>query len=255
MKYKLVVADVDGTILPPSELPALRPSKRLIQTVKKVQERGVVFSIATGRSLTWVTEVIDAFNLTSPIILDNGARIYDSGRRKNIWVSFLEKETAQKVIAILMQNKGLKIIVSDDGNRLENVDDITKWKITKIIALGVTPQKAQEIVHQLKVLKDLSVTISISGVEAKSQSVHITNYNATKQIAVARIINLLGIKKEETIAIGDSYNDFPLLMAGGLKVAMGNAVSDLKEIADYIAPPYNEDGVVTMLEKFVLKGK
>lgn len=41
-------------------------------------------------------------------------------------------------------------------------------------------------------------------------------------------------------------------MACGLKVAMGNAVQDLKEIADYIAPSVDEDGIADVIEKFVL---
>lgn len=46
----------------------------------------------------------------------------------------------------------------------------------------------------------------------------------------------------------------PLLMACGLRVAMGNAVEDLKAIADYIAPPVENDGVADVIEKFILIG-
>ncbi|HXS15232.1 MAG TPA: HAD hydrolase family protein, partial [Candidatus Saccharimonadales bacterium] len=60
------------------------------------------------------------------------------------------------------------------------------------------------------------------------------------------------ISTEEIIGIGDGHNDFPLLMACGLKVAMGNAVDDLKAIADYIAPSVDEDGVADVIEKFIL---
>ena len=60
------------------------------------------------------------------------------------------------------------------------------------------------------------------------------------------------IEQYEIIGVGDGYNDFPLLMACGLKVAMGNATEDLKEIADYIAPTVDEDGVADVIEKFVL---
>jgi hydroxymethylpyrimidine pyrophosphatase-like HAD family hydrolase len=63
----------------------------------------------------------------------------------------------------------------------------------------------------------------------------------------------LHLKKDEIIGVGDGYNDFPLLMACGLKVAMGNAVPDLKEIADYIAPSVVEDGVVDIISKFIVK--
>ncbi len=60
------------------------------------------------------------------------------------------------------------------------------------------------------------------------------------------------ILRNEIIGVGDSYNDFPLLMACGLKVAMGNAAPELKEIADYIAPTVEEDGVVDVIKRFVL---
>ena len=52
--------------------------------------------------------------------------------------------------------------------------------------------------------------------------------------------------------MGDGYNDFPLLMASGLKIAMGNAVPELKEIADFVAPTVEEDGVAVIIEKFIL---
>ena len=69
----------------------------------------------------------------------------------------------------------------------------------------------------------------------------------------ASIAKKLGISRKEIIACGDGYNDYPLLMAAGLKVAMGNAISDLKEIADYIAPPVQKDGVADVIEKFILE--
>lgn len=75
---------------------------------------------------------------------------------------------------------------------------------------------------------------------------------ATKQHGIFEVAKLLGIDSHEIIGVGDSYNDFPLLMACGFKVAMGNAVDDLKAIADYIAPSVEEDGIVDVINKFVL---
>lgn len=80
----------------------------------------------------------------------------------------------------------------------------------------------------------------------------INHIDATKQQGVFELEKRLGIARSEMIGVGDSYNDFPLLMACGLKVAMGNAIPELKEIADYIAPSVNEDGVVDVIEKFIL---
>lgn len=83
-------------------------------------------------------------------------------------------------------------------------------------------------------------------------AIYITSGDATKQHAVVTLSETLGIPTEEMIGIGDHYNDFPLLMACGLKVAMGNAVDELKAIADYVVPTVEEDGVADVIEKFIL---
>ena len=66
------------------------------------------------------------------------------------------------------------------------------------------------------------------------------------------VSKLLNIKTKHISGVGDSNNDFPLLLACGLKVAMGNANSDLKQIADFVAPSVEEDGVATVIERFIL---
>ena len=253
MKYKLVVADVDGTLAVPSERPSERPSSSLIETVKKVKEQGVLFSIASGRSLSWVLEIIKGFELKTPIILDNGARVYDCKSQKYIWESLLSEVSSRKVLSYLSHDKSLRVIITEDGNRFEELTKISNWKISKILVLGVTPQKAEKIYNELSNVPKIYVTRSISGLGEKSQSVHITQIDATKGIALSKVQEFLGVSKEETIAIGDSYNDYSLLMESGFRVAVENAVPEIKSIADYIAPSYDKDGVIEVLKKFVLK--
>lgn len=76
---------------------------------------------------------------------------------------------------------------------------------------------------------------------------------ATKKHAVLEVARHLNIKTEEIIGVRDGHNDLSLLMACGLKIAMGNAVREIKSIADYIAPSVEEDGVAHVIEKFILK--
>ena len=85
-------------------------------------------------------------------------------------------------------------------------------------------------------------------------SIHVTGSEASKLHGIVEVARILNIKTEEIIGVGDGYNDFPLLLACGLKVAMGNAIPELKAIADFIAPTVEEDGVAVVLEKFVLTG-
>ncbi|MGH7245314.1 MAG: HAD family hydrolase, partial [Candidatus Levyibacteriota bacterium] len=81
----------------------------------------------------------------------------------------------------------------------------------------------------------------------------ISHVGATKQHGIMEVAKFLGIETKDMIGVGDGYNDFPLLLSCGLKIAMGNAVTDLKAIADYVAPSVEEDGVADIIEKFVLQ--
>ena len=83
--------------------------------------------------------------------------------------------------------------------------------------------------------------------------IHVSHIAGTKQHGILQVAKILGINTHEIIGIGDGGNDLPLLMACGLKVAMGNAFEDLKEIADYIAPSVEKDGVAHVIEKFILR--
>jgi hydroxymethylpyrimidine pyrophosphatase-like HAD family hydrolase len=98
----------------------------------------------------------------------------------------------------------------------------------------------------------IQVTKSISGHDPVKESVHVTSSDATKANALNWIIKYLNIPRESVIGIGDSYNDKEFLEACGLKVAMGNSVPEIKALADYVAPNYQDDGVADVIEKYIL---
>jgi hydroxymethylpyrimidine pyrophosphatase-like HAD family hydrolase len=72
---------------------------------------------------------------------------------------------------------------------------------------------------------------------------------ASKGGALLELVDYLGVGREETLAIGDSYNDIDIFNQAGLKVAMGHAPDELKKLADWIAPPVNEHGVAVAIQK------
>jgi len=82
-----------------------------------------------------------------------------------------------------------------------------------------------------------------------------TSPRASKGNALAFIAQHLGIPQAETIAIGDSGNDLSMMQWASLGVAMANASPDVLAAADWVAPPVGEDGVVAVIEQFILNGK
>lgn len=79
----------------------------------------------------------------------------------------------------------------------------------------------------------------------------IANIDSNKGNAVKKLLEILNIKKEETIAIGDDINDLSMFEQVGYKVAVSNAIDIVKEKADEITLSNDEDGVAVFLNKLL----
>jgi len=85
-----------------------------------------------------------------------------------------------------------------------------------------------------------------------SKYVEIFAKNTSKGTALNALASRLGIAKEEIACIGDSANDLPMFEAAGLKIAMGNAVPELKKKADIVAYSNHIDGAAKAIEQYIL---
>lgn len=179
-----------------------------------------------------------------------GEQIIDTSSKKILFEEPLLKEDIFNVVNI-MRASSVSITVHDNGK--DNI--FTKnYKPDNPLQLGLhglEPKKADFYINKLSHIPTVDV-YRIPSWEKGKIDIGINHASATKQHAIVHIAKLLNIETHEIIGVGDGYNDFPLLMACGLKIAMGNAVPDLKAIADYIAPSVEDDGVADVIEKFVL---
>lgn len=251
MKYKAVISDIDGTLGPVALMPL--PSDKVKAAIQKVSSEGCIFTLATGKPFSLVEYLVDYLNLTSPIIVDNGAALYDPKMRKLIIEYTIENQEAREILRYIQEyTKEYRVSCSDEN--LKNIKHLSGDKrVRKFVILDLQPVQADSLIKNLKTdFKNLQIVKTSSDLGKEYNSVYISSFEATKQHAVLKVAQLLGISTQEIIGIGDHYNDFPLLMACGFKVAMGNAVPELKAIADYVAPTVEEDGVADVLEKFVL---
>jgi Cof subfamily protein (haloacid dehalogenase superfamily) len=72
-----------------------------------------------------------------------------------------------------------------------------------------------------------------------------------KATCLEKLLESLGLTSEDLVACGDGYNDLKMIEFAGLGVAMGNAVTPLKEIAGYVTKTNDENGIVEVIEKFI----
>ncbi|MNJ58743.1 Sugar phosphatase YidA [compost metagenome] len=89
-------------------------------------------------------------------------------------------------------------------------------------------------------------------VRSKPYFLEFTEAGVDKGTSLHHLIQQLGIKQEEVIAIGDSYNDLAMIKFAGLGVAMGNAPDDIKAIADHVTDTNMEDGEAKVVETYML---
>lgn len=83
-------------------------------------------------------------------------------------------------------------------------------------------------------------------------SADVTIIGHDKATAMTHIAEKLGVPLDHVYAFGDGYNDIKMIKAAGVGIALGNAVDDLKEVADYITTPITEDGVYNAMKHFEL---
>jgi hypothetical protein len=247
-KFKAIISDIDGTMVPNGcyEL----PSAKVTQSIRNTIKNGYIFSMASGRPWFLIEDLIKHLGINTPCIIDNGATIIDSQNGSTLWEAILPTEHANKILKL---TKNFKLVrVSCDLGGFDNPLKISKEaKVRKISIHDISMEKADELIYQItNEFNDVATTKAASGLSQQLVDVYFSHILATKQNAVLQLAKLLGISTEEMIGIGDGYNDFSLLMACGLKIAMANAVDDLKQIADEIAPSVDNDGLANILDKY-----
>lgn len=247
-KYKALILDVDGTIVPNKKdgMPSENVAKAITKASKKIH-----VGIATSRPLFLLTHILKHLKLSGPTIINGGAQIIDFPSQKIIYEQTINKKNALEICKILKEMK-VKFFIQDNGKDTPFSNSYISNKPFNIVVYGV--KKSITIDNINKKISNIPSIVShmVASWTPGEFCLVIGPASATKQHAILQIAKILKIKTHEIIGVGDGYNDFPLLMACGLKVAMGNAVKDLKEIADYIAPSVDEDGVADVIEKFVL---
>lgn len=268
-RYKALILDVDGTLIGRDGVISSRV-KKAINSIKN----NIPVSLCSGRAYVSIRRYVDELDLKSPQICDGGGEIYDPASQKPIYQKIIPYAIAQRIINDLKKNK-LDFLVSHDSKyhldkkyldakdllkyqfflpELPDLNDVKNPQFTKITIMGVNAKNTKLIEKMLrKYSENIHYILSAysSAVTTGMHALDITEKSATKLTALEAYVKLTKIDLEETIVVGDGYNDFPLLLAGGLKVAMGNANPDLKAIADYVAPSVDEDGVADVIEKFV----
>lgn len=261
---KLIVSDIDGTILNEK----CECSARVRNALNVAVQKGVKVVLATGRMFMGADPVRENLGLKTPVICYQGAMVRQGN--EILYQNPVNHSLAREIIEISRQ-KGFHLnlynddtlIVEDDNKKymeeytqgrfttykvVKSFDNVVFGNVSKLLCITCNED---EILHLNKVLGE-QFKGKLAVVRSHKHYLEFTDINATKGNAMNFLKDLWNIKTEEVFASGDQDNDYDLLQNAGIKVAMGNASEKLKSIADYICPTIHEDGLANAIERYVL---
>ena len=252
MHYKAIVCDIDGTLtksMSATELEPL-PTPGIIAAIQKAQTK-VAVVVATSRPPSLTTNLLDILQLQGPCITLSGGLIINGKTKAVIREHPIAPDDFQKLMQYLQQKNYDFIIDEQDEAGIKFTPSYVPHNPLNVFVAELGDEEVKQVERELSELAHLACH-KVSSWTPSKWALNISNATVSKQHAIVEVAEILGIETHEMIGVGDGHNDFPLLMACGLKVAMGNAVPELKAIADYIAPNVEEDGVADVINKFIL---
>ena len=248
-----VFLDIDGTLLSDSFIIHERNQK----AIAAAREKGHMVFINTGRSLGNIPEVLSSQFNVDGVICGSGAMITMNG--ETVFQASMSKDLIRRLTEYAFENRKLWYIFEGLKKVYAVSNDIRKRADFQI------PLNKPEDYH---VMDDDEIQGLAMGVEVPSDFKELFKDEITvfqfetyadcvikglnKATGIEKVLELTGIKRENTIAIGDSNNDMDMINYAGVGVAMANSQQSILDIADYITDSAKDCGVAAAIEKFLL---
>lgn len=269
MKYKLLVLDVDGTLLNNAK----EITKRTLSALLKIQQMGVRVVLASGRpsyGLMKVAKTLELGNYGGFILSYNGCQIINAQNGEILFerrinpemLPYLEKKARKNGFALFTYHDNL-ILTNDSENEhvldeaglndlvvIEEEEFSTAIDFAPCKCMLVSDDEAALVALEEHWKKRLSGVLDVF--RSEPYFLEVVPCSVDKANTLGALLEHLGVKREEVMAIGDGTCDVAMLQLAGMGVAMGQAPDSVKVCADYITASNEEDGVAAAVEKMIL---
>ncbi|HUP57954.1 MAG TPA: Cof-type HAD-IIB family hydrolase, partial [Bdellovibrionota bacterium] len=266
--YQLLLFDLDGTLLTQDR----RIAEENREALGRLMRAGVRVGLATGRTLRSAKPYADAIGANGPLILFNGARVWDRARGGFLFGRDLPRQEAFLALElkrrlpeladahvnlyvddeILIEKRTERSMASEakDGVPHTVVGDLSDWLKRR----GGDPIKLMLIAgpEQLEIFQaefDKRSSGVCDLIRSEREYLELTRKGVNKGSALGEMLALYGIPRSKVVAFGDNLNDVELLRESGLGVAMGNAHAGLKAVAGRVIGPHTTDSIRAFLEE------
>jgi len=270
---KLIVSDLDGTLLSDSGVIGIETK----QLISQLQDCGVIFAIATGRLHSAVTGIAEELSIKSPIISLDGSMIRSTMDGSRIYESFVKVKHVRRALRFAEEqllnivlchdeaiyytdrNSNMPVLSSKYGAKYKEVTSYDNY-IDRTPEVGLFSDAA----NSMRVVRDrflfpFSIGSNISFYKSHRHPnisfLEIRRSGSTKGKGLERLLKHLRIKPNQAAVLGDWYNDISLFETDAFKVAVANAIPEIKRMADMVTSKSNNNEGAANFFKRVLKAK
>lgn len=269
MKYKLLVLDVDGTLLNEAK----EISKRTLAALLKVQHMGVRIVLASGRptyGLLSIAKALELGNFGGFIVSYNGCQIINAQNGEILFERRINPEMLPYLEKKAHKNGFALVTYQDDTlitNAPENEFIQKEAKLNDLIiideeefstAIDFAPCKCVLVSNDEEALVSLEnhwkkrLDGTLDAFRSEPYFLEVVPPGVDKANTLGVLMEQLGVTREEVIAIGDGVCDVTMIQLAGLGVAMGHSQDSVRVCADYVTASNEEDGVAQAVEKIIL---
>lgn len=267
----LYISDLDGTLLQPN----VQLSDQSVSILNELIRQGMLFSVATARTIASVKTILKDVTVSVPIVLMNGVCIYDLQKNDYIKVETLPLQSITMLMDVIRSNelKGFLYTIKNGvmstyyedlkskplhdfyqervnlyKKQFIQVDDFTSLSDEPIIYFSSLDKKErlEPIYRIIETIPDLNCVFYKDNYSPDLWFLETYSKTASKYHAVQFLRSYLALDK--IVCFGDNRNDLPLFEASDHRIAVGNAVAELKEKADLIIGNNYDDGVAAWLQ-------
>ncbi|MCI8554030.1 MAG: Cof-type HAD-IIB family hydrolase [Clostridiales bacterium] len=256
----LLISDIDGTLVDTQK----KIPRRNLEAIRRFQELGGRFTIATGRSARSAAQVANLVGVNCPLVTNNGTILYDMEKGQVVRQRFLPDSFPDIIrrVAADFPHIGIQAYLDADIYMVVH-NPVVEYQVTveEIPFIEASPHslppKANKLLfggshEELTVLRTALETYgldSMYGLFTEDQYFELLPQGVHKGSGAQVLAGYCGVSSGHVAAVGDYYNDVEMLKSVPLPAVAANAPDEVKQYAVYVACHCDDGAVADVLER------